>query len=266
MSLDVTSKAVQVPQRGSQSASRAAAVLLNLSEQRRPRSLTEIAADLGAAKSSMSGVLVSLEASGLIRREEGGYSLGPAVVELASGFLQSYDVVAEFRRGIQESPVLGVEVCQLAVLSGDEVLYLGRHAGRPPLGFSAAPGDRFPASITAVGAALLASLDDQEVRRLYPADAEFPIWTGNSTPDLDALLAKLAAARKRGWAIDNGETNPNVYGIAVVVRRSSVHASDLAIGASLRPIRGAAQRAQEVAQALLELRDRLESPNAFSQS
>lgn len=253
-----------MPDRGSQSASRAAAILLALSEERRPRSLTQIAGDLGMAKSSTLGVLVSLEASGLVRRDDAGYTLGPGVMQLAGGFQQSFDVVAEFHLAVADSPLLSQEMCQLAVLSGSEALYLARRTGKPPLGFSAAPGDRFPASITAVGTALLAAMPDEEVTALYPDPDDLPLWTGRSTRSLPNLLTKLAEVRVRGYAIDDGETNPNVYGVAVRVRRVRTNATDLAVGASLRPIRGAAARADDVAAELFRVRERLEAPNAIA--
>lgn len=255
---------VRVPTRGSQSASRAASVLLLLSEERRPLSLTEVANRLKVAKSSTLGVLVSLEASGLVaRRENGGYTLAVGVLQLAGGFLQSFDVVDEFRHAVQELPLLSQEVVQLAVLTGRDVMYLSRHTGRSPLVLTARVGDRFPASITAVGNALLAELDDDEVRALYAGEEPLPRWTGRSTRTVEALLSKLRRTRERGYALDAGETNPDVCGLAVPVRRMAQHQHDLAVGVSLRPVTVPPAHRDAVVKELRALRVALEAANVI---
>ena len=256
---------VLVPTRGSQSASRAAAILRLLSDERRPLSLTQVAARLDLAKSSALAVLVSLEASGLARKDEaGGYALGSGVVELAGSFLQSFDVVSQFKHGVEELPLLSREVVQLATLVGTQVLFLARRAGRSPLGFSAMVGDRFPASITAVGNALLASRPDAEVAELFSDPADLPAWTGRSTRTLPELLDKLRLARERGYAVDEGETNPEVYGLAVRVRRGGRFSEDVAVGAALRPFTVPRDHREAVLEELRCLRDRLESANVLT--
>lgn len=257
---------VSVPVRGSQSASRAASVLFLLADEGRPLSLTQVAQQLGLAKSSTLSVLVSLEAARLVRREGNEYALGLGTVELGGAFLQNHDVASEFRRAAPEMPRLSREVLQLAALNGTRVIYLGRHTGRSPMAFTASVGDQFPASITAVGNALLAGLSDAEIRATYAVDPDpFPQWTGASTRSIDELIAKVQRARERGYATDDGETHPDVFGIAVLVRRPSRFTHDIAVGASLRPRRSLTAADHEaLTTELLELRDRLESASRMA--
>jgi IclR family acetate operon transcriptional repressor len=57
---------------------------------------------------------------------------------------------------------------------------------------------------SSLGKAMLASLSDTEVaQRLHQAG--LPRFTARTLTDPDALLADLAAVRRRGWAIDNEE-------------------------------------------------------------
>ena len=253
------SGAVTVPPRGSQSASRAASVLLLLAEQRRTLSLTEISQLLGVAKSSTRGVLVSLEASGLIHRDDNKYGLAPTVLTLAAGYLQSDDIVRHFRRVVAQLPVLAQEVVQMGTLVERDVVFLARHAGRSPLAMTANVADRFPASITALGKALLARLDDAELRRRYPPGEPLPRWTDASVTTVEELMAQLEQVRADGFSRDQGETNPHVCGVAVALRGSRRSIGDLAVGASLRPLVQAESHVAAVVQDLYRLRDELES-------
>lgn len=199
-----------------------------------PMALSEIARAIGAAKSSTSNLCVVLEESGLIqRREGGGYTLGRRTVELGGAYLASFDQVREFYRLCAESPLLSHELVQIAVLDGVEVLYLARHEGRAPLRLSASIGDRFPAAPTAVGNALLSQLEPDEVARRFASEGSFPQRTEKSTKNLAELQAKLASARTVGYAIDDGEVHPGVYGIAMVIPPRASGDAPLAIGVSL---------------------------------
>lgn len=252
------------PPRGSQSAARACEVLYTLAGEQRPQTLSEVAGQLHLAKSSALGILTSLEANGFVRRVEAGYSLDSGVLRLAGGYLNAYNVVDEFRHAVTEFPTLRREIVQLATRSGREVLYLARHTGRAPLFVSATPGDSFPASITAVGNALLAPLTDDEISALYTAPDHFDRWTSESTTELPRLLDKIHATRRRGYGLDEGETNPEVVGLAVLVQRTGRHTTPLAIGAALRRPDAGSERWEQVVSELNDLRDILESGNRLS--
>src|SRR3546814_6050415 len=95
-------------------------------------------------------------------------------------------------------------VGDLAVLTGAEVTYVDRlSAPRAPTTVSNV-GVRLPAHLTATGRASLAALSADQVRALYPhRDALYRrVEPGPSTlAELDGLLA---AARRRGWATEDG--------------------------------------------------------------
>lgn len=195
--------------------------------QGEPVSLADLARAIGVAKSSTSNICTVLEESGMIHRETTGFVLGRRTVELGGAYLASFDQVREFYRACQDSAVLQHELVQLAVLHGTDVIYLARHEGRVPLRLTAGAGvgDRYPAALTAIGNALLSTLPPTQVTALY-AGKTFPTLTARSTRSLEQLHGKLALARERGYALDEGEVFPNVAGIAMPVppRSSGDHA------------------------------------------
>ncbi|WP_240645712.1 IclR family transcriptional regulator [Georgenia sp. SYP-B2076] len=239
---------------------RAAALLDVLAESGVAMGLTEIARALGLAKSSTLNLCLALEQAGLVVRREDGYVLGRKLVALGGAYLRGFDLVREFYRACAASPVLSRELLQIAVLDGTHVLYLARNEGRAPLRLSATIGDRFPAAITAVGNALLAQLDDAVVRDRFRDPATLPRWTDSSVASLDGLLAKLGATRERGYAVDDGETHPSVYGLAVVVPARSASEDPYALGASLMTAQATPQYREQVLAHLLQARESLTNP------
>ena len=123
-----------------------------------PRTLTEIARELGLAKSSVSNLCAALEEGGLVRRISAGYLLGRRTVELGSAFLAGFNQIREFYRVCEESEVLRNQLVQIALLDGAQVLYLAVFEGRQRFPMSASVGDRYPASVTVVGTVLLSEL------------------------------------------------------------------------------------------------------------
>ncbi|RZS62510.1 IclR family transcriptional regulator [Xylanimonas ulmi] len=245
---------------------RAVRILSLLAEARGvPVPLTEIARQIEAAKSSTSNICVVLEEAGLVQRRETGYVLGRRTVELGGAYLASFNQIREFYRVCAESPVLSHELVQIAVLEGTDVVYLARHEGRAPLRLTAGVGDRFPAALTAVGNALLATLPDDEVRERYRS-ASFPQLTERSTQSVDGLLAKLRATRERGYSIDEGEVFPSVVAMAVAVPARLSGEKVLALGVSTldSPIQPelSAPRRQDVLAALRDAAEHLSNPMA----
>lgn len=218
---------------GAPAVTRAAAILTLLADSGSALTLTDIARALGLAKSSTFNLCNALEEVGLIARRDSSYYLGRRLVELGGAYLRTFDVVREFYRLCSESVILQHELLQLAVLDGTEVLYVARHEGRAPLRLSATIGDRFPASITAVGNILLAQLSPDVVADRYRDTTRLAQWTSKSVSTTYGLLAKLEVARQQGYAVDHGETNENVVGVAVVVSPRTSAAERFALGASL---------------------------------
>ncbi|WP_210767809.1 IclR family transcriptional regulator [Cellulomonas humilata] len=239
---------------------RAAAILTLLAEQGRPLGLTDIARTLGLAKSSTLNLCIALEQAHLVSKNELGYALGRKTVELGGAYVRGFDLIREFYRVCAESVVLQHELLQIAMLDGTSVLYLARHEGRAPLRLSATVGDRFPATVTAVGSVLLAELDPAAVRDRFQAAGSLPAWTENSVTTVDGLLAKLEATRERGYAVDDGETNAGVYGLAVLLPPKRPGSEPLALGASLMKASLSPGREELIVSELLAARDHLSSP------
>jgi DNA-binding IclR family transcriptional regulator len=151
---------------------------------------------------------------------------------LGGAYLRSFDQVREFYRLTGSSEGLSGELVNLAILDGVDAIYIARHEGAAPLRLSAGVGDRLPAALTAVGAALLGSLAPEDVARRFKG-YRWPRLTERSTTSLAGLKRKLAADRGRGYALDQGESTPGVIGIGLPVPPARPGAQAWGLGVSL---------------------------------
>jgi DNA-binding IclR family transcriptional regulator len=179
--------------------------------------VTELARILKLAKSSTANICASLEATRLISRSGHRYTLGRKLVELGGRYLSSLDQVQVFADGCRRSEHVCHETARLAVLDGTDVVYLARYDGTQPLRLTANVGDRLPASVTATGKAMLATLPTAEVQRRYAGAEALPVFTDRSIPTVGQLLDELAVTRARGYAIDDEEATPGVCCVSVPV-------------------------------------------------
>ncbi|WIY82545.1 IclR family transcriptional regulator [Propionimicrobium sp. PCR01-08-3] len=252
---------IEVPPRGSPSVTRAVAVLNLIAGRPGGWSLTQISSSLGLAKSSVLTILTSLEAAGMVSRTDNFYELDIGVLTPAGGFLRGTDSISQFKREVAAAPLLSGELAHLAVLAGSDVTYIARHVGREPLPVTAGVGDRFPASITAVGVALLAQLSNETIARLYRGPDPMPRWSAKSTRDLPGLLDKLARTREQGYSVDDGETYHNVFAYGLVVHRVGNHAQDFSMSVSMLRDQTTAKRKAQALEELMGVRDALEAGN-----
>ncbi|MER3389773.1 MAG: IclR family transcriptional regulator [Microcella sp.] len=192
---------------------RAVAVLDYVASKNLPVRLSSLSKDLGLPKSSTLGICRTLVAEGLLsqdsRRE---YSIGIRVVRLAGRHLAGLDLAQVFHRMLDSRPPLQ-NTLQLAVLDGSHVVYLARREPANGLRLPSTTGRALPASTTSVGKALLAHVDSDRIRSLYPTDDDLPRSTPRSKSTLPDLIEELRLTRERGYSIDRSET---VHGVLAV--------------------------------------------------
>ena len=96
------------------------------------------------------------------------------------------------------------ETVALCSIENDEVLYIDQRSRGGPFGFRIEIGRRAPLHCTAGGKTLLAFLSPHEQRALLDR-LRLERFTERTLTDEDALVADLALAKARGYAISLGE-------------------------------------------------------------
>ena len=166
----------------------------------------ELARALGVSRSTVHVLCGTLTEIGLLARVGAAqFAIGPHALTWAGAFQSQSDLATEFNRVWDEFNMLPEETVTLSILSGADVVYIGCRNGTRPIGISFRAGMHLPAPYTATGKAVLSTMSDLEVRRLF-ATGWPPALTPASVPDVDALLAELAGIRERGFSIDHGQS------------------------------------------------------------
>ena len=211
---------------------RAIVVLEALARASRPLALSELATMARLPKSSVHGLCSSLLAGGLVeRREDGTYALGLHIVDLANARLGQNDLAQEFLRFWSRHPEFSKEAAVMSERVGKDVVYLACRNSNRPLGVTFRVGMRLPAVVTATGKAILSTLDDDEINRLYKLKSAIEPLTNRSVRTLPELKRQLKEVRRNGYSIDNGETREGMcsFGAAVLARSGKVAVAGVAL-------------------------------------
>lgn len=200
-------------------------VLSLLAAHATPLPAAGIARELGLPRSSVYHLLGVLVREGYAThfREERRYGLGVAAFELGSAYSRQGPLVRLARPVVARLVDTARQNGHLAVMHGNEVLYVieERAASRPPLVSDV--GVRLPASLTASGLAMLAALPAAQVRALYPSRTAFVQRHGVGPTSLTELRRLLVAVRRDGLAGEDGQVTPGFASVASAVPDHSGH-------------------------------------------
>ena len=108
------------------------------------------------------------------------------------------------------------ETANLGILDDDHLVTVSQVESREIMRALSPPGRRVPVFSSAMGKAILATWQDDEVLALADRTG-LPPLTSKSLRTREAAMADIAATRARGWAIDDEEFNLGMRCLAAVV-------------------------------------------------
>lgn len=190
--------------------------VLDLLAARGPLPLSEIARDLGLAKSTVHRVSTVLVQRGwAVRDDDGRYDLGIRALRLGS---RSGDlpIVTGFRTVAAEYLTRHDETIALAVLDGVESLFVALEETSQPVRLVTHVGSATPAFASASGRVVLASLPPATVAALFGGRL-LVTPTGRRLNGVAELQAILAQVREQGYAENWEETAEGLYAGSVPV-------------------------------------------------
>ncbi len=191
--------------------------VLEMFQGERELALATLAARSKMVKSSVYRILFTLERLGYVEKSaEGRYSIGSRMARFGEqvhplsdlpGLAQPFmlDLVHKFQ-----------ETINLAVLDGEEVLYIRVIESPHTFRFAAHAGIRSPLHSTALGKVLLATLPDAELQRIVKR-CNFRSYTKNTISEISPFIRELLRVRRRGAAVDNMEDSDGVRCLAAPI-------------------------------------------------
>jgi len=201
------------------SVERALAVLKVLSVEESPN-LATISRSIGLPPSTTFRLLATLAAHGYVEQPPNSshYRLGSACLALGDAFLKRNDLRQKAEDCLVDLRDRCGETVHLAVVEGEEVVYLLKLPGLHPIGLmSSRAGGRAPLYCTGLGKALLAFQGAEPGLPALMKKRKLRPFTKNTLTDLHRLETDLKRTRKRGYAVDNEEHEIGVACIAAPV-------------------------------------------------
>ncbi len=193
-----------------QSADKALAILAAFGTTRPELGVSELAAELGLHKSTVSRLLATLHARGLVRREGGRFSPGPELARLGALAFSQLAVTHVARGPLERLAEETGETVNLAIPQGAQALNVLQVQTAHFVGVTDWTGRGAPLHATANGKVLLA-FGAAEL-----AD-ELPQLTPRTITDRKALRAELEHARREGWAAAVEELELGLVAVAAPV-------------------------------------------------
>lgn len=224
-------------------------------------SLEEVARSTRLPRSTAHRILDQLVRLQWLEHTGFGYGLGRRALGLGGGDGTNSEIREAAAPRLHSVQIRTGLVVHLAVLDGADVHYLDKAGGRFAASVPSRVGGRAPAHSTALGKAMLAWLEPEEVEaRVGGAIARL---THRTIADLDTLHQELNRIRqRRGLAFERGECFPGIACAAAAIRgpEGPVAAISL-IGDAQTPLEKVAPLVVDAARRVsLELFPGLETP------
>jgi DNA-binding IclR family transcriptional regulator len=189
-----------------------------------------------------------VELSFLERDEDGNYGHGTFALELWARSLGASPVRQRLTRTMRDITARTGLTTQVGFLDGAEVVITLSEEGTMLVNAAARLGARLPVHATAIGKAILAQLDHEEIAWFVPEELETP--TDQTIRTRAQLLDEVAKVRETGLAHAWSELAEGLDAIAVPLPRSVLGAT-AAIGCA-GPSAGSPLRREVVETALRE--------------
>lgn len=183
-----------------------------------PPRFKDLQAATGLPKGTLARLLNTLVLFRLIRQEDSDntYRLGHRLFELAHRVWESFDLRGAAAPVLERLADETRETAALCAIDNDEALYIDQRSRGGAYGFRIEIGRRAPLHCTAGGKALLAFAQPHEQRAIFDR-IRLERFTDASFTQEDALLADLALARARGYAVSLEEHVAGVSSVAAPI-------------------------------------------------
>jgi DNA-binding IclR family transcriptional regulator len=181
--------------------------------------LNELASRLGWDKATTHRFVTKLVALSVLERDgAGSYSLGTFPLALSARSLGANPVRRRLRTAMRAIAARTGLTTQVGFLDGAEIVIALSEEGTMLVNAAARLGARLPVHATAIGTAVLAQLDDDDVAELVPEVLD--VLTERTIATRPRLLAELAAVRASGVAHAWSELAEGLDAVAVPLPRA----------------------------------------------
>ena len=179
--------------------------------------VTELARKLKMNKAIVYRFLSTFKQMGFVKQEPHSkkYSLTLKLFELGSKVLSELNLIDEAHPVMQKISEATKETVHLAVMDGEEIVYIDKVDSPQTLRMYSRIGKRAPAYCTGLGKVLLAWSSPSVIDKVSKHLRKF---TENTNTDPLILQRELHLVRERGYAVDNEEYEKGICCVAAPIR------------------------------------------------
>jgi DNA-binding IclR family transcriptional regulator len=212
----------------------------------RVMTLSELSRAAQLPKSTVHRLLARLIDLDAVEHHRGGYKLSLGLLEFgaATPAAGMRDLALPHMAGLYH---WSGETVHLAVLRHFDVVYMEKIARPDSPASISSVGARLPANCTAIGKALLAWEDPDDLADFLPSP--MPALTPWSIQDVDQLLKELREIRESGLAVERNQAQPGLACMAtpIIVNGFAVGALSVSYRADKAPNRAVSTSLRETA-------------------
>ena len=240
-----------------QSLSRGLEVITVFGPDRQNMTLSDVARLTGLTRATARRFLLTLVELGYMRTDGKLFSLTPHVLNLGFSYLSGLSITEVAQPHVQDLASIVHESSSVAVLDGDDIVYVVRVPTKRIMAVAISVGTRFPAYATSMGRVLLASLSPDQLDA-YLQRVELVPLTRFTVTDTARLRQLLDQVRTDGFVITDQELEEGLRSTAVPIRDANGNVI-AAINLSAQATRvSSAQMRDELLPHLLETARRIE--------
>lgn len=198
-----------------QSVDRALFILDTLSEYPKGLGVGELSEKTQLHKSTAHRLLATLVDQGYVKQnEQSNYQLTFKLFQLGSRMLEELDVLEVARPYLNKIMEKINEVVHLVVLEDDSIVYVDKVESDETIRMHSRIGIRKPLYCTAVGKAILSTMEPKEVGEIWEK-SDIKKLTQYTITDLDKMHEELELIRQKGYSTDEQENEIGVRCIAI---------------------------------------------------
>jgi len=200
------------------SLARGLAVIRGFSQQRRKMSIAQLSLRTGIPRAAVRRCLYTLGKLGYVASDDGrAFALRPQILSLGHAYLSSVPLVMAAQPVLDQVTEAIHESCSLAILDGDEILYVARSsASMRIMSIDLGVGSRLPAYCTSMGRVLLAGMAADALAAFLRRVKLVP-YTARTIVARDALAQAIESTRHEQFALVDQELEIGLRSIAVPV-------------------------------------------------
>lgn len=199
------------------SLARGLSVIQAFSAQRRVLTISQISQRTGIPRAAVRRCLHTLGKLGFVSAEDGrNFSLRPRILALGHAYLASTPLANAAQPVLRHMSNTLNESSSVAILDGDEILYIARAFTSRIMTIDLHVGSRLPAYCTSMGRVLLSHIPPDALETYFDR-VKLIQYTARTIVTREGLREALDSVRRNGYAINDQELEIGLRSIAVPI-------------------------------------------------